>query len=1308
MGSDAYRHLFYTKVMYEANSLSDFYDTMAEYSANPDWEYNRYYYPFGLWLFTAEVSHITGISPYTIGVFLPILILVITILAYYLYAKTILNSEEEGLFSVILFLTMPIAIIPLLHFRPMTAVLPLLLLIFYFMVTKNNNIKGIVFKIVFVNLLLFFICVTHGGTYIFLMTFSIAYLLLFSLLWGKTEINAWILTISALLIYMVTMQAFPEIFPNYASDLRWIPNIFDSLLSQDIFITTYINAGIHEIYEGIFLKFELMYAMLLFFILGVLSLFSILLNSFLKKEFLKFKEKKYPGFLGLISLLPLQINLNTFLSHGIGSMPFWLGPFHLIFSLFAFRSINRRAIAILLAIAIICVPPALMSSGESGAMRFMFYFILIIPIFGARGISEILMKTMNRYLNKPYSMLVVSGLFLIFATLVVSPLLGNMYYSPKIATDHYEIDGMKWLSNQHKDKESEKDYEVCVAYGYDLTVDLYTNKHNPESFIESGGYYRDYMRSVLDTYASRALGEKRIVDLSSIGIDYLILSDKTSKQVEDENLSTELQTVTQAVVKNLDSNKHIDRVYAAKESDKEPFIIYSTNLRGLINTGKGRTSEYYQIENEDYDYVMRIEKEQPRIFFLGKDIKSPNLLVSAGIYPAVSLIYYDKDNNWTKIIKEYSITNLSFKSSIIDYNKIIYTANISREKNTMDNKITYNQINITFTFYPMYFEQEIVMEIDEEEIDKDSLGVCFMQTMFMDNFTHIRANTYPDEFDRDIEFNNEMMVNTGSYDYISLVKNEEYVKNDINEFNEFNIKFEDYQDQDTLLYRGLDEYDYTTIISKRCRGFREPDFTKLKDFNKMKILYTFYNYSDLELPEIKYEPADVKQAYRNLTYIDSNINLDYINIASVNFSNNKSVFYRTEGYASNLSFITNGTLTIGVGKSKDHRSIQLQGLYPIPISNVSFKFKIDTDEDVVFYPVIGSAKFRISYYNKTDRDRVYLFVYNTTTNTDQVGGYGYFKHDWHTVNIGFNTTAKEFDIQIDDITLNNLPYYDKYYSEGLPAMGEPWKFDLNFPASEKEFNLTVLYINQTIPKKLITPSMGKIIGLGFDGYGDHVLEHAKPIIEKYDKNGAATELPSPKYTSENMWDAYRIMDADGWDIDLHTTHRLTYLNTTAAFDHIDEEIMEVWEKIGKKPTSIIALGGQQNYTHIKYAYDKYGTLCRFTSNSHTYGASYQFNMYEAFDTSTHLGSLFSTANVINIYTHKVYPDGDPDLNPTHDISISTFDKYLNLAYNRSMRIRPFTEMWRTADNQLDATYTNINFTNTSYKFTSHTNGYDAY
>ena len=197
--------------MASSTGISDFYEKIGTYVSNPGSEENLYNYPFGLWLFGATIAKITGIPVLSAELIFVILFLLILLGSFYVYSSIFLESKEQQILAVLFLLSMPNAALSLLSYWPSVFILPFLFILLYIALKEPFQWK--LFPIVWLSI--FIITVSHTGTFIFLISFSILFFLLYCLFWGKFSLPMFIVILSTFIIYIFSLKWFPQIANQY-------------------------------------------------------------------------------------------------------------------------------------------------------------------------------------------------------------------------------------------------------------------------------------------------------------------------------------------------------------------------------------------------------------------------------------------------------------------------------------------------------------------------------------------------------------------------------------------------------------------------------------------------------------------------------------------------------------------------------------------------------------------------------------------------------------------------------------------------------------------------------------------------------------------------------------------------------------------------------------------------------------------------------------------------------------------------------------------------------------------------------------
>ncbi len=763
-GTDVYTHMFYTAEMKNSDSLSDFYGTCTR---------NGYIgcdYPFGLWLFGSLISKITGIGIFELSYILPLIMLCITILLFYVYSGVFLKKRQLCLISVLFLIGMPNIAITVLGYTPSIFSIPILLSILYF--TFNDEIKFYK-KTILISLLVFSLLIMHTGTYIFLLSFAMTYLIFSAVLWGKFERDVFLVLISLLILYTIVMWIFPEIQPQYLDKTKLF-------ISVGQFFSERLNLPFMDylsrlFYDRVFVQSQAVDAILW----GALFYTIIEFITFIRLEIAKFKPQKYVPALGIFGGI-------TNISHSIMATPIWIGPLHTIFGIFGLLRLDRRSICILLSCILVLLIPGGLYEGSTGALREIFYFLIIIPIVSALGFELFMEKIVYKW-KSSLNRKVVAFLFLAISlnSLIVLPIIGNMYYRLDITGTNYERASMEWLGTQNDDG-------GVSGYGYRHMITIYSGKSVPEATtVTSGTETRRILNDLRSVYFGED-SEKEVEDLyAHFNVKYLLSSTQVSR-----NLGFEIGNST------IDTNTELDKIYSTKDN----LGIYSYRQ----NTVNGESSkitpqEINYVENgpiiEDsgmkYNiqtkyYTVEMSRLVPTIDYLGNE--NENYLGEGFISDSVSLYWFGGEYNGME--KYVTLSELNYTCSSLG-NQIIYNALIREDNNN------WATIIVKYTFYERAFQKDVIIANDRAELNQDSQ---FRVIHTYTQFSPMLLFTYYDE--REIPVAKKIYPSEDNVK-ISNVLNGIYLNNGKMGF------YVDYGETapkpDEIVYKGSTLYNYSSV-----------------------------------------------------------------------------------------------------------------------------------------------------------------------------------------------------------------------------------------------------------------------------------------------------------------------------------------------------------------------------------------------------------------------------------------------------------------------------------------------------------------
>lgn len=556
--------------------------------------------------------------------------------------------------------------------------------------------------------------VSHTGSFIFLLIFSIVYYLLYCHIWGKFSASFFITIISAFVIYILSLNWFPQI----ASQYEIKSSVF---MTTGNFLATKFNLVLagdltRVLYENLFVGQELIYAVIfgaIIFTVGKICLY-------LHHHVAAFFESReiFPAF-----SLPIQN-----ISHSATATPVWIGPVQTILSVVGMFSLDSRGKCIFVTTLICTLLPDWFQTSQgvvvaTGALREVSYLSVIIPITATLGLWKVFEYTSNLSSGnkKIYSTLVWIAFCV---SVIIVPCIATTYYLPKISGEDYIITGMQWLGDNSKAGEK------AVGYGY-RTVPIYTNLSDSAYSLQSGSETRMFARMLKGIYFST--DEKNADDFLSIfGTRYVMSSKKILT-----NFGNTLENST------ADRNTALDKIYASND-----FGVYSIDVsapghmekRDLGNNiSLTVVGTSYDIETEVYKVVL--DSDSPTIERIGTPVS--NILGEGFSGEVIRITGNDKEND----VSQYNVRNLNFTTSV-EGNRIIYRTILKSRTNSTDTNEA--SLMVRYRFYPDMIEREYLISNDWPETGISAQKSLFISTDLFTSMSDFIIHTDEGRFQRHI------------------------------------------------------------------------------------------------------------------------------------------------------------------------------------------------------------------------------------------------------------------------------------------------------------------------------------------------------------------------------------------------------------------------------------------------------------------------------------------------------------------------------------------------------------------------------
>ena len=758
VGTDDYTHVIYTQGMDSSQGIYDFYSRMGEGASDPENPDNFYNYPFGLWFFGSLVSKITGLTVFTGNYIVIFLYLSVLIGTFYLYAGVFLDSKEKKIIALLFMLSMPNVVLILLNYRPSVFVLPFLFMILF--IAFQESVHWKLYPVLWLSV--FIITISHTGTFMFLISMSIGFYLLYSLFWGEFSRNIYITIVSTFLIYLISLTWFPSISNQYVTKSTLFLSPGNFLADKFNFVLVRDFANIF--YQNFFVGQQLVYAIL--FAAALYGISRILITIHNHVSIYISKRGFFPAF-----VMPIQN-----ISHSFLASPIWLGPLHVLLSIPGIFRLDAKGKCLFITVVFTTILPDLLHTSEgievaTGALREISFLIVIIPITAALGLLWILssLNKMKDPLKKWVTFLVW---FIVLSAFILTPALGTTYYLPKIAGEDYSINGMKWLSENGQVREK------VIGYGI-RTVPIFTNMSGPS--VAAGSETRLFIQLLQNIHFSSFDKEKSVNDLRQIfDIKYILSSDKILS-----NLGRTRTGLT------IDSNQELDKIYSSRDfgiyevtaststSIPETSIAQGTTFKLQGSTIQIKSDYYTAILSAKTPTLERFGTKQKNYF--GAGFLTEYIEISKNIFILGNLQY----------------------SSEIKNNQILYSTILKA------NETNYASFLVRYTFYPKVIKREYIISNDWQN---SAISAKLSSLLFSPLSNYIITNNQEQQV-RKIYESQDTITKTIKVEDIYIFNTDNKEKQGIRIKNSPSSPF-----PLTVLYKGSTLYDLSSITTQQTQS----------------------------------------------------------------------------------------------------------------------------------------------------------------------------------------------------------------------------------------------------------------------------------------------------------------------------------------------------------------------------------------------------------------------------------------------------------------------------------------------------------
>jgi len=670
-GTDGYTHLFHTDVMVSSKGLAEFYEKAGTQVSDPSSDTNAYNYPFGLWLFGATIAKITGMPPISAEFLYVILFLLILLGSFYLYSGLMLEKKEQKILACLFLLSMPYTVTTLLSYRSGIFALPFMFIILY--IAINEPIQWKLFPIAW--MLIFILVISHTGTFVFLMGFSIAFFFLYCFIWGKFLQPLFVSISSSLIIYIISLRWFPEILSQYEY-------IFSNFLEPGDFMATKFNFSLPGDLVRVFYTNLLVNLNFIYLVIFCASLFTIgyfLIYIHKKTATFFFKNDTFYAF-----TLPIQN-----ISHSFVTTPIWVGPVHSILSIVGIFHLDGKGKCILITTLLAGLLPDLLKTfqgdvASTGALREIWYLVIIIPITATLGFWHIIVY-MNGATFKNKKIISNALIIVVFVSMIVIPIVGITYYLPTISGEDYVIGGLKWLGDNGDHYEKVAGYSLRPVPIYTNMTDVTYDLPSPTDRI-----LINLLRNIFFIQGNQINNVHEL--RQSFGVKYIISTDRIL-----DNLGKRQENLT------IDSNSALSKIYSSNDfgiyevkssSENRISISYLADNISLNKRGGNYEidSGYYKVILSDNNPIFK-RFGTPKENFLGNGYFDEKIKISGTELSSDGIVF--------------SLGDIVFTSEIVD-NQITYKTVLKNPQNHND----VGTLLIQYTFYPNVIKREYRLSND--------------------------------------------------------------------------------------------------------------------------------------------------------------------------------------------------------------------------------------------------------------------------------------------------------------------------------------------------------------------------------------------------------------------------------------------------------------------------------------------------------------------------------------------------------------------------------------------------------------------
>jgi PKD repeat protein len=292
-----------------------------------------------------------------------------------------------------------------------------------------------------------------------------------------------------------------------------------------------------------------------------------------------------------------------------------------------------------------------------------------------------------------------------------------------------------------------------------------------------------------------------------------------------------------------------------------------------------------------------------------------------------------------------------------------------------------------------------------------------------------------------------------------------------------------------------------------------------------------------------------------------------------------------------------------------------------------------------------------------------------------------------TITVVSNCVGRTNTIYLNGVEKLTTPY-TRYKPYNLTSVYDPFVnpfiyFEFASIYSGQTAYLQLYSIEQTVPKySYITPvSNPKLISFGVDG--PHAWDTVDTGLSLLDHGTIWADVKDIGRYSTSEMAALKALIADGFELGIHFSSRLSDLPLADAITLMNAETASITAVFGEPPTSWSSLQGADNITHAEYAYTNLEMVSRNGVNGSAGGLSQIANLAD--NCWTFWSKASAAGIVIPSFSHEL--DVTPAI--TWSISPANFSTFVSNYASNGIQIVGFREYWEKAQNSYHTVVSNV-------------------